>query len=348
MSGMEYASGTLARSSSMSEMRSALVTGASGFLGGHLTERLVGSGIEVRGLVRDQSKAQWLAELGVDVRDCDISHKDRLASCMDGVDTVFHLAAEVGPAALPMEQFEKANVQGTRNVLEVCRRSGSVKRIVHLSSVAVTGSLHPGEVATEGTTPQPHGRYGITKWRAEQEAHREAQSGLPVVVVRPMWVYGWRSPGAVKLFQMIAHRRMMLIGRALNTIQPIAVEDLIEGLLLCAAVPGIEGQIYQMAGPQVITMEHLCGDIAAALGVRPPSLSIPMPLAQAAAFLFEHFYPLSMGKPPIDSNKLDIFRIYHAYSNDKAERELGWRPIIPFHEGARRTVAELRARGSLL
>jgi len=328
-------------------IRRALVTGASGFIGSHLVDRLLDEGVRVRALVRDPVKAGSLAARGVEIARGDVTQPDCLDAAVDGMDTVFHLAAIVGPAAVSLEAFEAVNAGGTRNLLHACRAASAVTRVVHVSTVAVTEGPASGKVVTEESRPAPTTRYGRSKWAAEQIALDASRRGLPLVVARPMWVYGWRSPGAVKLFQLIARRRMVLIGAARNSIQPISVDDVVDGLLRAAAVPGVEGQVYQFAGPEAITMKALCGDVAKALGVPAPSIHIPLPIALAAAAALERCYPASRGKPPIDRNKIAIFRTDHSYATDKARRDLGWTPTVRFPEGATRTAAAMRDRGML-
>ena len=325
--------------------RSALVTGASGFIGGHVAERLLAEGVRVRALVRDPTRGAWLARQGAELCAGAITDPAVVDAAVRDVDTVFHLAAVVGPAALPLASFEAINAGGTRLVMDACRRCRSIERVVHVSSVAVTGGAPPGAAVTEDTPASPVTRYGITKWRAEQAAGDAARAELPVAIVRPAWVYGARSPGAIKLFQRIAARRMVLVGRARNTMQPVSVEDVVDALWLAATVPGIEGRTYQVAGPEPITSGDFCGEVARALGVPPPSLRVPMPAAMAAARLCEWLYPLRLGKPPIDRGKLGFFVNDQHHSTERAARDLGWRARIGVGEGIRRAVRDMRALG---
>ena len=216
-----------------------------------------------------------------------------------------------------------------------------------MSSSAVTEGAGAGTIVTEKTNPAPRSRYGWSKWAAEHMVRDASRSGMPVVVARPVWVYGWRSPGAVKLFRLINRRRMVMIGAASNAIQPIAVDDLVAALIRAAAVEGIEGEVYQFAGPAPVTVKRLCADIADALHVVRPFIHMPMPLARAAAAAFERWYPVARGKPPIDSNKIAMFQTDHRYSNAKGACDLGWTPSISVREGVTRAAAGMRAHGLL-
>ena len=136
-----------------------------------------------------------------------------------------------------------------------------------------------------------------------------------------------------------------MIGPAQNAIQPIEIGDLIEGLAACATRTGIEGEVYTFAGPAAMTVEEMFRLAAAAMNVAPPRLRIPMLPARFAAWLFEAAYPVWKRKPPIDSNKLEIFRANHAYTLSRAREDLNWVPTTPFEEGAKRVAAVLRERG---
>ena len=328
-------------------LRVALVTGATGFIGRHLVEALLSDGVHVRGLARSEAGAASVVRAGAECCRGDVTQPETLARAVEGVDTVFHLAALVGPAAAPMRQFEEVNVEGTRNLLDAIRRHGCAERVVHVSTVAVTENAGPGHTVTEECEPAPTGRYGRTKWAAEELMRRASRDGISVVVARPVWVYGVRSPGAVKLFRLIARRRMVLVGGGHNLIQPVAVDDLVRGLMLAAISERADGRVYQFAGGTAMTTKQFCGEIARAVGAPPPSLHVPMPIARAAAVACEWCYPLSWGKPPIDRQKIAMFRTDHRYSIQRAERDLGWTPAIGLREGLARTAADMRQQGLL-
>lgn len=314
-------------------IHAALVTGAGGFIGGHLVERLAGSGVTVRALVRDTTRAQPLRAAGAELVTGDITVPGSLVGAFDGIDTVFHCAARVTRNERPHTDFEDCNVHGTRHVLDACRAE-RVARVVHVSSVAVAED-------------RPASSYCVTKRAAEDVALAAHRTGLSVVIARPMWVYGWRSAGVVKLFRLIARGRMLLIGGARNSTQPIAVDDLVDALLRCATAPGIEGRRFDLAGPVPITTGELCRDIAAALGVPPPRWNLPLPLAEFAAGLCERLYPRALGLPPITREKLAFFQTEHAYALATEREQLGWQPRTPFDAGARQVARELRAHGLL-
>ncbi len=322
--------------------RTVLVTGATGFIGSHLVRRLLAEGWRVRVLARDPARTKGLGEITV-VRG-DILRIDSLLPAVDGVGTVYHCAALVGSQPLSLGEYEATNVGGTLNVLDACRQVRGVRRIVHLSALGVTGSFRKGVVLDEESPPIARTRYQVTKLAAEAAV---LASGLPVVVARPAWVYGLGSQSTEKLFRMIAQRRMPLIGDGENDAQPIEISDLVDGLLRCARTEGVEGRIYHFAGPRSISTKQMLGEIAAALGVPPPRIRIPMGLALTAATLLDWVYPRRIGRPPFDRARLDFFRVCHAHSLARARQDLGWKPKTEFADGAQRIAAELRAREML-
>jgi nucleoside-diphosphate-sugar epimerase len=325
-------------------MRSALVTGAAGFVGAALARRLAAQGIAVKALVRDAARARRLDGADLVRVQGDLTDAASLARAVEGVDTVFHCAALVTGDPRPAADFEAVNVTGTRDLLEAAIRAGTVKRFVHVSSVAVYGHhAVRGAITRETDATHPETPYGATKLASEALVLAAPSRGLEAVVVRPMWVFGPGAPGAMRLFELVARGRMVTIGGARNAIQPIAVEDLVEGLVACATVPGVSGEVFHMAGPRAITTGEFCAHIAHALGVAPPTRDIPMPVARVLAWGCERFYPRALGKPPLNREKLGIFVNEHAYAIDKAREKLGWQPRVAFDDGAR-AVARFMAR----
>jgi nucleoside-diphosphate-sugar epimerase len=326
---------------------SALVTGATGFLGRHLVQALLDRRVKVRALVRSPDRARGLAEQGVEIVSGDITDRDTLVPAVRPVDTVFHCAALVRPEHLPLERYRAVNVEGTRNLLEACRAHANLRRLVHVSTVAVLGPVPPGQVYAEEVEPRPTDRYGITKLEAEGVVWEATRAGLPVVVARPEWIYGPHSGSTHKLFRRIASRRFLLVGPARNRHQPLWFGDVVDGLLKCAEVPGVEGQVFHLAGPEVLTVERQCRLVADAVGTPLPRWRVPMWLVLAALHLGEALFSTWGGRPPIRRRHVDFFRLNRAYSIKKAQAALGWQPKVAFEEGVRLTATWLVENGML-
>ena len=315
----------------------AAITGASGFIGRALTAALATSGIQVRALARNTSGLAFSP--AVEAIPCDITEPQTLDGIFSGVDTVFHAAGFMGRNSAGEERFRLVNEQGTQNVLRAARASASVTRFVHISTAGVFHTLDPEARIDEESTPNPRSLYGISKLGAEQ-AVLACDSNFEVVVVRPTWVYGPGSSSAQKLFQAIANGRMVLIGSTLNRVQPIYIDDLICALQYCAKRLDLRREVFHLAGPTALTAEEMCREIAAALGVHPPRVRVPLWFADLAARTLEAIYSGSERKLPLDQQKIDFFRLHHQYSLAKAASVLHWQPVVPFSDGARNTIAE--------
>ena len=313
------------------------VTGATGFIGGRLTRRLLRDGHEVVALVRSRERAHQLLELGVAIHEGDITARASLRAPMDGVDGVFHVAAWYKIGARDRAEAERINVGGTRNVLETMREAG-VRKGVYTSTLAVFGDTH-GTLADERTRhrgPWPS-EYDRTKWLAHYEvAEPLMAAGLPLVIVQPGLVYG---PGDT------SQLRTLLIdylrGRLLAVPQRTAfcwgyVDDTVEGHVL-AMEQGRTGKSYIIAGPPY-TLRHVFEIAEQITGIRAPRLH-PRPellrLAASVTGLLERVMPLPEALTP------EALRVIgggtYLGSNEKARRELGYRPR-PLEEGLRDTL----------
>jgi dihydroflavonol-4-reductase len=317
------------------------LTGATGFIGGALAERLRERRVEVRALVRRGSRTGRLAAVGVQTIAGDLAGDlSGLSDALHGVDTVFHVGALLGPPYLPRDRFFAVNRDGTQRLVDAC--ATRVARFVHVSTVAVVGSIPPGVEATEDHPCRPLGHYGESKRAAELVVEKAARQGLPAVIVRPMWIYGPESRAANRLLDWIARGRFFLVGSATNTIQPLALDDLLDGLVKCATVPGIEGRTYHLAGAEVVRTAQFCEQAALALGVRLPRWRVPLPIARGASYIMERtLVPIGI-RPPLDANKIAFFEVNHAYSIARAARDLGWIPTTTWREGLGGMVAARR------
>jgi nucleoside-diphosphate-sugar epimerase len=325
----------------------ALVTGATGFLGSNLVRELTRRNITVRGLVRNMEKAESMGLKDVEWVEGDIVDGRGLDKAVAGADTVFHAAAVLGPAALKPADYRAVNVQGVKNMIAACRTAGCVDRFVHVSSVGVLGPLEPRQKACEGTPPKPDDIYEITKLEGEMAALEAAEEGFPAVIARPAWVYGPGDRRTLKLFRRIAHKQFFVVGKAQNKQHPVWIEDVIDGMIRCAVVPGIEGRVYHLAGPQTMKVQILCETVAEAANVKLCRIRPPFWLVMLAAYPIEWLFALWRGNPPLDHRKVDFFIVNRAYSIQRARDELGWVPKMKFSDGIAKTIAWYRDNGDI-
>jgi dihydroflavonol-4-reductase len=314
------------------------VTGATGFLGGHVTRLLAERGDAVRALVRPLSDLAPLEGLDVDTVRGDVGDRRAVGRALRGVDRVFHLAGTTNLRLSRAEVFA-LNVEGTRNVLEEALRAG-VARVVYTSSVAAVGPARHGSVATE-TNVWDGARYGIpyvdAKHEAEQVALGLADRGLPVVVVNPAHVLGAGDRGRSSTVLVRRFLRRQIPAYVDGTLNVVGVDDVARGHLL-ADERGVPGQRY-ILGNRNFTLDRLFTDLARLSGVEPPSVKLPASIALAMAQA-GRWLP---GAPVPSLAEVRAASLHWAFSSAKAKRELGWR-TSPHEECLEETIAWYRER----
>jgi len=323
------------------DLRPALVTGATGFLGGHLTAALVSRGYRVRALSRRTSGLDALELLGVEVVRGDLADQLSLVRAASGVGLVFHAAGRVSDWG-PRESFLRANAEGTRNLVAACQQAG-VSRLVHLSSLTVLGLPRDGRVISEST---PAGRpaagdfYTESKLAGERSV-REAHGlhGLSTTVVRPGAIWGPGDPNVVpRIARLLRRGAMPLVDGGRNLLGLSYVDNLVLGLVLAAETGAAAGQLYHVTDGEEITAREAIDAIANALGVDRPSVSLPYWAVLGAAALVEgSARALRLNHPPPLTRYGVRFVSSHArYDLGKARRELGYEPVVSFREGVAR------------
>jgi dihydroflavonol-4-reductase len=317
---------------------STLVTGATGFLGGHVTRLLIQRGDEVRALVRPGSDLGSLAGLELSTVRGDVGDRRAVRRALRGVDRVFHLAGTTN-LRLPRAAVFALNVEGTRNVLEEALRSG-VQRVVYTSSVAAIGPSRKGSVATEANVWDA-ARYGIpyvdSKHEAEEMVLELADRGLPVVVVNPAHVLGAGDRGRSSTALVRRFLRRQIPAYVDGTLNVVGVEDVARGHLL-ADERGALGQRY-ILGNRNFTLDRLFTDLARLSGVEPPSVKLPL---HVALIMVRAGQLVAGGYMPAPS-EVRAASLHWAFSSAKAKRELGWR-TSPHEDCLEETIAWYRDR----
>ena len=327
--------------------KTALVTGATGFIGGHLARRLqLDEGVQVRALVRSVAKAEPLAELGMEIVPGDITDPASVREAMRGVDIVFHAAAWADEQG-DRDAVWAVNVEGAQHMLDAAVEE-KVSRFVHLSSCAVYGSPQRMDV-DETTPPRRTGRvYHDSKIAAEERvfaAYR--QHGLPVVVARPSQVYGPGSPQfTIRVIEAVKAGKVILVDGGRHYMKPVYIDNLIDALVLCARVDDAVGQALNITDGGPITWKTFFEAYGRMVGVD-HFPSAPYPLAYAYAFFKEGMSKLTGKRSSINREVVKTFRSHNSFSNAKARRLLGWEPAVDFDEGMRRTERWLREHGYL-
>jgi len=327
--------------------KTALVTGATGFIGGRLAERLAADGVKVRALVRNPAQAAHLAGVGIEVVPGDITRPETLPPAVAGCQLIFHAAAWVSETG-SRSQVWAVNVDGTQNLLNAALAAGAITRFVHVSSCAVYGSLQQFNIA-EATPMRRRGNlYADSKVAAEEavfQAYRER--GLPVVAARASQVYG---PGSaqftIRPVTVIKAGKMVLVDGGRYLCKPVYIDNLVDGLILCATVPAAVGEAINLTDDQPVPWRDFFGAYGRMLGIE-SFPSVPYPLAWLLALFNEAKAAARGQKTGLNRGAVSSLRSRNSFSNQKARQLLGWEPRVDLAEGMRRTEAWLRTAGYL-
>jgi nucleoside-diphosphate-sugar epimerase len=321
-----------------------LVTGATGFTGGHLARHLAAAGHSVRVLVRHPRQAAGLAAAGFDLATGDLTDPASLTRATAGIEVVYNIAALYRQAGLPAEAYRAVNADGVVNIVGAAGASG-VARVVHCSTVGVHGDVdHPP--ANEDAPFKPGDVYQDTKLLGEQHGRAAAgRLGVDLVIARPTGIYGPGDRRLFKLFGQIARGRFIMLGRGRNFYHLTYVADLCEGLRLCGEVPGAAGRTYILGGGEVTTLADLVRITSDVAGRRGPRLRLPVwPVWLAGAACELACAPLRIS-PPLYRRRVDFFRKSRAFDISRARHELGYAPAVGVRDGIRRTLEWYREQG---
>ena len=324
----------------------ALVTGATGFTGGHLARTLARRGDTVRALVRNPETAGDLASAGIDVQKGDLERREDLAGAARGVDVVYHVAALYRQAGLPEATYHRVNAEAAGWIVEAAA-AGGARRVVHCSTVGVHGDIeHPP--ASEDAPLRPGDTYQVTKLEGERLARVAAErTGVELTIVRPSGIYGPSDRRLLKLFRGVARRRFVVLGDGEIFYHLTHVDDLVEGVRLAGTVPAAAGRTYILAGPEVTTLNELVRIVAEQAGVKPPTLHLPVwPFWIAGAACEAIYEPLGL-EPPIYRRRVDFFTKSRAFDITRARTEIGYAPAIGLAQGVRQTLEWYRSAGWL-
>ena len=327
-------------------MMRVVITGATGFVGGALARALAGEGVEIGALVRPASERSRLDGLPVTWIEGDVTQPQSLRGAFAGVDWVVHAAGMLGRAGVPESAYHRLHAEGTRHVLaEVASSPGTLPRVLYVSSPGVLGPI-TGAAADETAAPAPSNAYERSKAAAERIACDFAQRGLPVVIARPEFIYGPGDRHVLGLFRAVQRGTFFYVGGGHTVCHPTYIDDAVDGLVRCLQ-HGRPGEIYHVTGPEPVTFRHLAETIAAVLGVRPPWLAVPGPIAWLAALALEGLGSLTGKEPPLSRTGVAFFSENHRFSWQKAYRELGYTPQFDLQLGVQKTVSWYRKQGLL-
>jgi nucleoside-diphosphate-sugar epimerase len=312
-----------------------LLTGATGFIGGHLLEK---NGEPVRCLVRRPNVSlAGAAELVL----ADLSTGQGVDAALDGVDTVIHLAGAT--KALRPTDYYTGNARASENLAR--RAAGRGLRFVHVSSLAAAGPSLDGDPVREDDPPHPVSHYGKSKLEAEQAVRLHVPDA---VIVRPPVVYGPRDTGVFEILKSIARGWRVEISGGERWFSAIYVDDLVDGILAAARAPQAAGRTYYLSHPKPCTWGGLAEAAGRVMHRSSRRLTVPLPAATAIGWCAELWARVTKQPGIVSRDKIAEARCLRwTCDPSRAARELGFAAGTPLEAGLARTLAWYKEAGWL-
>ena len=331
--------------------RTALVTGACGFIGSHLVDQLRSDGWEVRATDLAQASRRWLPR-DVDWIPSDLTRPGTLTAPLQGIDTAFHVAA-VFDFSAPWERLYRANVLGTENLLKACCNAG-VRRVVSWSSYDVYGKFDRTRLPIEENHPvAPKDPYGRSKAMQDAVVWRYHDQGLPVTILRPSAPYGPRARhGVAELFRRLNRMPLVPVPRSLtNRVMSVHVLDVARAASFLADSPEAAGEQVNVTDDGNFPTWEFISFVAEALGKKSVPVWVPGSLLTAAAWALAYgslgLARLLKVRPWLEKDTVTYLTYDFRPSNAKL-KSLGFQLSYPDpRTGIPGTIAELRREGYL-
>lgn len=323
-----------------------LITGATGFIGSHIAERLHGGGHSLSAIVRKSSDKKWIAHLPVEYREGEYSDGAFLRKAVADAEMIYHVAGVT--KAKTQEGYMQGNHAVTRDLLAaVLFAKPPLRRFVHVSSGAAVGPARPGVPVDETTPFHPITTYGRSKMEAEKECLK-VMDRIPVTIVRPPAVYGPRDTDVFEFFRTMWKGIQPLIGFGDKMVSLIHVSDLADGIILAGEHNNSAGQTYFISSASYYNWLHVGDVTAAVMNRRPLRIKIPEWCIYVIGAVAQ--FAATFGSKPalINLEKArDIVQDAWIFDGSKAGRDLGFREKLTLEEGVRTTLEWYRSQGWL-
>jgi len=322
------------------------ITGATGFVGGHVARAYASEGATLRLLTRQTSRLDSLAGIDAETVVGDLREPEKLRSALEGCDALVHVAADYRLWVRDPAQMYAANVDGTRELLNIAREVG-VKRVVYTSSVATMGFKSDGSIVNEDTPValgDMIGPYKRSKFLGEQEAIRAAQAGQHVMILNPTTPIG---PGDAKptptgriIVDFLNKKFPAYVDTGLNLVDVAEVAR----MHVVALEQGTPGERYILGGEN-LTLKQILDRMSSITGLPSPTMKVPHGVAMAFAFFDENFTGRLLGKEPratVEAVRMGRKTMFA--SSAKAERDLGFK-VLPVYHAMRAAIDWFIAHG---
>jgi len=318
------------------------ITGATGFVGSHVAERVRQRGDVARCLVRASGDTSFLKSIGAEIVVGELTDADVLKPALVGVDVVVHSAAKVGDWG-PVEEYRKVNVEGLRALLDAVKGQ-PISRFVDISSLGVYEARH--HYGTDETEPLPASHIdGYTQSKVEAEMlaleyHRK--HGVPVTVLRPGFIYGPRDRSVLpRLVERLNAGSVVYIARGQHALNTTFVGNLVDAILIAATHPAAVGEVFNITDGEFVSKRKFFEAVADGMGLPRPKRNIPLLLAKVLAKWRERSFRRrnSPTPPRLTQAVLKFAGLNLDYSISKARTVLGYSPRVGFEDGMKQAIA---------
>jgi nucleoside-diphosphate-sugar epimerase len=322
------------------------LTGATGFVGGWVAEKLVEKGYDTICLVRKTSNLRWIEHLPVTLHYGSLFEEKSLEKGVQGVDYVLHIAAVT--KALKIKEYYRGNVLATENILKICKEKNPlIKKIIHVSTQAVVGPSPSREPISEDVDCHPLTDYGKSKLESEQIV-RNYMKELPITILRPPTVYGPRDTDVFEVFKNVKFGVNLKVGIKEQYVSLIHVFDLAEGIIHAMEASKGKGEIYYICNEEIYEWSEVVNKLSKIMHKKPITLPIPTSLAYGVSAAIELW--ANIRKQPTILNRQKIREVTEPFwtiSNRKIRTELGFIPKLSLEDGLRITVEWYKENGWL-
>lgn len=320
-----------------------VVTGGGGFIGSHLVKNQLDKGREV---VAVDINTQILDEIkdtpNLKAYDGDIRDISLMKKALDGAEWVFHLASAHLSVTLTEQDYYNINVKSLRKLVELSHKIG-VKRFIHCSSVGIYGEI-TNPPADENSPCNPDLVYEKTKLEGEKtvlEYYKD--SGFPIVIIRPVWVYGPGCHRTGKLFKSIEKGRFLFIGDGETLRHCVYISDMLNAFELCAIKDEAIGEAFIIGDNKAISINELVINFSYTIDCDLPNIRVPLSLMYPLCVFSEKMFTFLKKEPPFSRRSLKFFTNNTSFDISKAKKLLGYKPMVDLDEGLKRTYRWLKS-----
>jgi nucleoside-diphosphate-sugar epimerase len=330
----------------MDNRKTAVVTGANGFVGSHLVDLLLENNYKVRCITRKSSDLKWLTGKDIEIFDSGLLDKEGLRKAFKGADYIYHVAGVV--KSKKPEGYFKGNVETTKVLLETAIEfRDTIKKILIVSSQTAAGPSVNGKVINENDSCNPITTYGRSKL-AEEELAKSFMDKLPITICRAPAVFGERDTEVLIFFKTFNKGLMTTIGFDEKKISLIHVLDLVRGFMMAAESEKSSGQVYFISSEKHYTWDEIGEVTAKVLGKKPFKVKVPHTIVYNIAAIAQFASMFSRKPATLNIEKArDITQRAWICDTGKAMEELGYRQSFSIEEGIKRTLDWYKEMGWL-